>query len=1001
MARKEITNQSSSEEKAIAAEELKLARAELAQWYRNAYADPTRERVVQEWGADLGPKISFREYVNAATQISRKYDYVDFGNRAGFSESISAGGLKVGAPSELTFGGEEPRPADFYIAGPSDTRLWSVTEKSEVVDLTTLQSYETTGTKIVNDFTNFGGEFYDINDFNAWQQAGKPDGWVAGQGLPTQQSPRVTEISQGELPAELTIESFNNTRLGNDPNDLSVVTTTSIDGNNFEQDPNSVTTTQRQARPRSFSDAAQIAARDNAQDNVQNDTNNVTLDPRPMSLAGAVTPNPLDRNVAGNPMQFATLDDDAGKVYPNTPPPGTNIDSGADAGYDSTSTQERIDDPESDGMPLYRDQKFDEQTSDIDVTQVDNIQRSDKDDQIGSYENNNPQIGLRPNVLHDFANWSYNLSLYMLTPLLHKSITQNGRITNPGVELRHLLIKSGGTGGKGVLGQNKDYHMENLRFLSIISQNSLTAKASNNFNISFEIVEPYGVAFMSELVQYAGSIGLPDHFEVPYLIQIKFNGFDSNGNAYTDVTPPKYIPIKIINIQFKVNSGATIYTVTAVPFAHSPLQDQHTSYIQENISVTGNTFEELISNLFAHMNKSEEAKALQQNREKDEFSFEIYDTDLKQSQVGYNKDKQRAIEAARKSLDAAGELKEIVQIPSGSTLKSAIQKLAQATDFGARFNTTGAPESEPGNENRPMRLLKVIPLIEELGKYNTSTKRYTKKLFFKIDTEKQYGYVAAGMPQGKPTLRGWQKEYEWIFTGQNKDIVDFDAEYNLQYFIKRTAFTEEHGKVLGTPSGNTEPIALPDDNLRLIQQGASLFSPAVFATTGNDSDNVSNNARSYGHQLANDNMDNILNNPGADMIVLKLNIVGDPDWIPQDRSVLPRGTSSSGNSYMINGSLAVDNHDVFVNLKFKTPRDYNNKTGVMDLSTNNNSFIQGLYRVISIENVFEGGKFSQELTMYRAQKQVGNNFGFGNSPLGEFGGLTSVTSIIENLLGDI
>ena len=48
-----------------------------------------------------------------------------------------------------------------------------------------------------------------------------------------------------------------------------------------------------------------------------------------------------------------------------------------------------------------------------------------------------------------------------------------------------------------------------------MGQNSQSSKSSNNFDISFEIVEPYGVAFLAELIQLALLQGIEDHFDIP------------------------------------------------------------------------------------------------------------------------------------------------------------------------------------------------------------------------------------------------------------------------------------------------------------------------------------------------------------------------------------------------------------------------------------------------------------------------------------------------------
>ena len=305
----------------------------------------------------------------------------------------------------------------------------------------------------------------------------------------------------------------------------------------------------------------------------------------------------------------------------------------------------------------------------------------------------------------------------------------------------------------------------------------------------------------------------------------------------------------------------------------------------------------------------------------------------------------------------------------GSTLKSAIQAIAGATDFGARFNTVGQPESEEGNENRPLRVLKIIPVVAGLREYNTSTNRYARDIVYRIENQRMYGFILPDMPGAKPTVRGWEKEYNWIFTGKNQDVLNFEAEYNIQYYNIRNVFTEAKGRVRGTPSAPGSP--LPDDGLTRTQAG-DVYSPAIVPVSSPASASVSNSYRGAAHQLASDHMDNVLNNPGADMVKVDLTIIGDPDWIPQDRSILPRLTSGSGDARIINGSIATDVHDVFVMLKFKTPRDYDPEKGLMKIDTDH-TFVQGLYRVITVDNNFYDGRFEQTLRMIRVQDQISND----------------------------
>jgi hypothetical protein len=908
LAEKQITDRSTAADVAEAANQLRSAQQELQQWISQRRQDPTTPREIFE-GVDYGPMISQADIAAQSRIISNRYEYVDFGQLARTQGTVN---------SNISVGGDQ-----FFVRG-------------------------------------FGTNPDDLGSFKAPRTSLNANDDVAIRQLPV----------TGSAPASAAIPGQT----------TSVYPSTSI-GSRF--------------RPVNSNDS-RIAAGGVGQDSLPNSNGIVTSDSGVGPGAGrsgfatggtAGTPAGNDTSVTNND----AVTDDAGGVG------GTGVDSGYGPDDDVTELDEIVVGP---GGGTGSQGNGTGNGESVDVSQFARPLRGGGK----SVEDNKPGVALRPNVLHNYSNWTYNIGLYMLDLVSHNNITRNGGITNPSKELKHQLIKSGGSGGRSVLGDKRDYYIENLRVVSIVGQNSRTTKSSNNFDITFDIIEPYGVAFLAELIQYANSINVEDQFETPYLLEIKFKGFDETGQPIANIAEsgPKYIPIKIIQITFKIDSAATVYTVTAVPFAHTPLQNVNDSVIQESFNIKGQTFEELMSSLADHMNSTEQSKAEKQQREPDTISFVIHDDDLKTSKVGFEHITDGSVVSIDKiPMPAGGDgadsgqaatSAEVIQVHSGNTLKSTIQAIAAATDFGAKYNTTGQPESEEDNENKPFRLLKIIPVVTfDNKKYNTSTKKYSRNIVFKIETQKMYGFVTEGMPRAKPAERGWQKEYNWIFTGKNQDITNFVAEYNMQYFhIRNNPYRDEKGNVTGTPSAPGS--LLPDNGVTRTgvgradrdqqgfaagradrdQQSNATYSPAIVTRSSPASSSIYNSYRGAAHQLASDHMDNILNNPSSDMLAIDLTIVGDPDWIPQDRSVLPKGTQPSGNASMVNGSIATDEYDIFVMLRFKTPRDYNPEKGLMQIETEK-TFVQGLYRVISMTSNFSNGVFEQTLKMLRVENQISND----------------------------
>ena len=69
------------------------------------------------------------------------------------------------------------------------------------------------------------------------------------------------------------------------------------------------------------------------------------------------------------------------------------------------------------------------------------------------------------------------------------------------------------------------------------------------------------------------------------------------------------------------------------------------------------------------------------------------------------------------------------------------------------------------------------------------------------------------------------------------------------------------------------------------------------------------------------------------------------------------------------------------NLTFKTPQDFNDKTGVYELSSDQRAVFSGLYKVVQVDHSFTDGQFTQTLTMIRFNNQDGQVTITGNEKI--------------------
>jgi hypothetical protein len=199
--------------------------------------------------------------------------------------------------------------------------------------------------------------------------------------------------------------------------------------------------------------------------------------------------------------------------------------------------------------------------------------------------------------------------------------------------------------------------------------------------------------------------------------------------------------------------------------------------------------------------------------------------------------------------------------------------------------------------------------------------------------------------------RGVHKNYDYWFTGENKDVLQYEQDFNKQWVV--------------TISGFDVP------NFEQRYNGYELEKRVYGPTSGASSagrDPTVNEPQANGL--------NYLTNP-ADMSKVRLKIVGDPAWLQQ-------GEASGGlnsktwnkNAFNPDGSINFDASEICFRVNWNAPDDYDvENNGLMNISQNKNSQPQPttvntakkktdvsvVYIAISCKSTFRRGEFTQEL----------------------------------------
>jgi hypothetical protein len=268
--------------------------------------------------------------------------------------------------------------------------------------------------------------------------------------------------------------------------------------------------------------------------------------------------------------------------------------------------------------------------------------------------------------------------------------------------------------------------------------------------------------------------------------------------------------------------------------------------------------------------------------------------------------------------------------------------------------TPGSLQSVAGNKN--VDWFKITPVIF-LKEYDTSRNSYAKDIIFCVQPYTYYNQKDPRAPMSQPNTI--LRDYEYIYTGKNLDIIEFTIKYDHLWFNALAATPNKTEAVAN--SKNASPNKQMQNTTPFDPSNAAPLPAVALSSTAQTSNFTStdNSMKTVASSVAN----NIYSDTMGDMITVEFTILGDPQWIKQDDIYWnPLGAASQLTQPYANGSFTMDAGQTFVRLSFKTPVDFDDTTG---LNRNNPDIpqllVQGIYNVIKVTSHFDGGVFTQRL----------------------------------------
>jgi len=580
-----------------------------------------------------------------------------------------------------------------------------------------------------------------------------------------------------------------------------------------------------------------------------------------------------------------------------------------------------------------------------------------------------------------------------------------------------------------------EYFVNNFQMNCLIGASEKSGN-SNAIKFSFDIFEPYSMGLLLQSLQTAAiNAKYPSYIGAPYVLRMDIQGYDEVGQIIKSVKP-KFFTLRFTAVKFTVNEGGSIYKVEAIPYNHQGFSSQtNIAYTDLKISGNpggkGNVVELLSTgenSLVAVLNRSE--KKLVQEKKiyyPDEYAiqFPIFANDW-YSTAGNPDQNNRATqgtdEAKRKSVtgkSSAGVDATTVPINSignaslgidsltggNSPFKRAGDQYDAKTGVVKRDGMTIDPKNRAFHFAQKQSLTAIINQIILSSDY--AKKAITEKptaegyiKWFKLDVQielleldpwigdyaKRITYRVVpyfvhqsifSNPTSAPVgyselMKQICKEYSYIYTGQNVDVLRFDINVNNLFFNAANPSPENEGAQTSnqdqknserlnktTKSGQGDaPAAQAAQNGRTRnKRDAKLLE----GYKGGKGDKTTEQAVAENFQRA------FLSGGSADLVTVDLEILGDTYWLIDSGMGNYFSGSSAPNSLITNdGTMNYESGNVYVYLTFKTPADINETTGLYDFSVaGKESPFGGIYRVNLCENTFVDGQFRQKLKLLR------------------------------------
>jgi hypothetical protein len=521
--------------------------------------------------------------------------------------------------------------------------------------------------------------------------------------------------------------------------------------------------------------------------------------------------------------------------------------------------------------------------------------------------------------------------------------------------------------------------------------------------ISFEVLEPYSINGFMEAMQVAAvAAGYPSYVQASFLLKMEFVGYPDSANFSSPQIVPKstrYFLFAFNAVDVEITERGTRYRCTGVPYNDKGFGQPNV--LNKALKMQGATVGSMLKNFIDGINKSiiksdDASKNPVDAKNHDQYAIKFLDFDpavgFKENSAGTAISNSKILELMRDNAVygfqdpgqstattiayVPGET--IAQFSEGANIHECISSVIRDSEYSRnilkQLGKSGYPDEYGFVDYFLIRIE-----VENLAEIDDVSKKPFQKFTYVVSPYKihytkipNYGSQQIDATKIKQISN---KEYNYIYTGKNTDVLNFKLNFNSLYFEAVPAAMGNNDTPSSRNSAARDNAIEAKAAAENIDAGKKSSNGVVTTRVTVDSTKVQPQSGGKAGQVLDDpyavmaiNMHEAIVNSRASMLSGEIEIIGDPFYIATGGigSYIPkpagRGATEDGEADHCFG-------EVMITVNFKNPTDLNPKTGSVNFDPKLVPF-SGVYRVTKANSMFKDGVFKQRLQILRIPGQI-------------------------------